>query len=122
MNEKGVFGYAFAFAIAVIFCLVIFGVLAIVLSNFSSSIYVGLQPLQNATLANAAQIQDANISAAITDSVNTANGFQSDNIQLFQLLYGFAAIITIVIVGIVYWLLTQKQVEANRSYGGGGIQ
>jgi len=122
MNEKGVFGYAFAFGIAVILCLVIFGVLAIVLSNLGTSLYVGLQPIQTATLANAALIQDQNISGAIVASVTAANGMQSDNIQLMQLLYGFMAIITIVIVGIVYWLLTQRNVEANRSFGGGGIQ
>jgi chromate transport protein ChrA len=119
MNNKGVFGYAYALIIAVFLCLIIFAFLSILISNMAATTFASLQPIQNATLAQAALISDANISQSMIDSVNASNNLAQTNVEIFQLLAGFSGIITIIIVGIVYFLLTQKNVEANRQ---GGLQ
>jgi hypothetical protein len=117
-DERGVFGYGYAYIVAVVLVLIIFGVLAILISNFASVVMVGMQPIQNMTLNNISQIQDANMSATMTNAVNDNISLQQSNIQMMQLLAGFVGILVLVIVGIVFFLLTQKNVQATQ----GGLQ
>lgn len=114
-DQRGVFGYAYAFIVVVVMCLVIFGFIGILIANMATTFQTSLQPIQDMTKAQAKLIEDANISQSIQDSVDATVSLNQSNIQMFELLAGFMGIITIIILGIVYFLLTQKNVEANRS-------
>lgn len=117
-DNRGVFGYAYAFLIAVVLCIIMFGIISIVVSNFASVTMVALQPLQTQTLANAGQVTDSNISQSMIAAVNGTIALQQTNVEMFQLLAGMVGILTIVIVAIVFFLLTQKNVQANAGMGG----
>lgn len=115
MNQKGSLSYVMAFfmlslSLIILFALIIPMIMAINTQMFEVA---GNQILPDAEAA-AANIQDANVRAAMQASISSAIGASTDNIDILSGFFQYAWLIIIFVIVVVMFILARRNVE----YGG----
>jgi len=107
----------FAFMMAAITIVVIAAVFAPMGVRFNSEMYIAGQGILNESLPTINQINDADVKAAVLDSVNAARDEGSNIIQVNAAVFQYSWVVIIALLALIVFLSARRLVE----YGQGGI-
>ena len=113
LNQRGQFSYVFVLLIIFISLLVIFAVIAPIMTNLSAGFYSATQPLQNQTTAIINTFQDANMKAIALADIQSQKDMQALNIQTLTTMATYGGIIIVIAVVLVFFLLARRNVESG---------
>jgi hypothetical protein len=113
LNQRGQFSYVFILLIIFISLLVVFAVVAPIMTNMSVAFYSATQPLQNSTTAIINTFEDANMRSIALADIQSQKDMQALNIQTLTTMATYGGIIIVIAVVLVFFLLARRNVESG---------
>jgi len=113
-DEKGQFSYAFVFAILLISLMFLFMFIIPLLQFFNVGMYKGMETMVNLSLKTAQDINDPIISAEMTEVIEQQQINMLASNQVTAALIGFGGIFVTILVTLVFFLLSRRNVQAGQ--------
>ena len=117
MNRKAQVMILISFLIMATVIIVIGAIVAPLGTRISSEFYVAGEQILADSQPVLSQIQDAEVSQALNDTIAAARASQQDNITVTSNMYQYSWVFVIVLTALVMFIFTRRLVE----YGVGGF-
>jgi len=114
MSEKGQFSYAFIFLIMLMGLMFLFMFIIPLLQVFNVGMYAGMESMVDLSLKTANDINDPTISAELVSTITQQQTNMLASNQVTAALIGFGGIFIVLLVAVVFFLLSRRNVQAGQ--------
>ena len=113
-DERGQFSYAFIFLIMLMGLMFLFMFIIPLLQVFNVGMYSGMESMVNLSYNIASDINDPAISAELTSTIAQQQTNMLASNQVTAALIGFGGIFITLLVAMVFFLLSRRNVQAGQ--------
>ena len=113
-NQKGQFSYAIIFLVMLVALMFLFMFIIPLLQFFNVGMYSGMETMVDLSLATANDINDPVISAAMVSVITQQQTNMLASNQVTAALIGFGGIFITILVTVVFFLLSRRNVQAGQ--------
>jgi len=113
-DERGQFSYAFIFLIMLMGLMFLFMFIIPLLQVFNVGMYSGMESMVNLSYNIASDINDPDISAELTSTIAQQQTNMLASNQVTDALIGFGGIFITLLVAMVFFLLSRRNVQAGQ--------
>lgn len=110
-DERGQFSYVLIAVVLLFSLLLLFVFVAPVMTNFTISMYSGIEPLVQQNERIAASIQDQNVREAFSGALQNQKDNTEMQIETLTSLVAYSGIIIAIIMLLVLFLIARRQVQ-----------
>jgi len=114
LDSKGQFSYAFIFLIMLMGLMFLFMFIIPLLQVFNVGMYAGMESMVDLSLETANDINDPSIKAELVSTITQQQTNMLASNQVTAALIGFGGIFIVLLVAVVFFLLSRRNVQAGQ--------
>ena len=113
INQKGSFSYFMVFIVLAVMLVFLFSIGIPLLTQINTEFYAAGEPMLDTAYANALEVNDATVQAAMLSNIDGQRNSLPDQIEVLSVFFQYGWLIIIVVIVLVLFMASRRSIESG---------